>query len=136
MMTTSIQQHPFVWEEHLRKICFAYNTSIHSTTGQTPFFLMFGRQVRLPVDLMYNLPEPAVTLPDYVAHLKRALLNAFAMELNQMAVQQLRQRSQSLWQAICSGRPSIVSQPCSFLLTSSQVPSSMEWAVSGVGALV
>ena len=25
------------WEKHLQKVCFAYNTSVHISTGQTPF---------------------------------------------------------------------------------------------------
>lgn len=32
----------------------ACNTSVQPTTGYTPFYLMFGRQVRMPVDLMQD----------------------------------------------------------------------------------
>ncbi len=56
MLSTCIEKHPFEWEDHLRKVCLAYNTSTHSTTGHTPFFLMFGRQARLPVDVMFGTP--------------------------------------------------------------------------------
>ena len=40
------------WESHLRATCMAYNTSVQSTTGQSPFFLMFGGRARIPIDLL------------------------------------------------------------------------------------
>ena len=42
------------WDSHLRRLCMAYNKSVQSTTGCSPFFLMFGRQVKMPIDLMYG----------------------------------------------------------------------------------
>ena len=38
MLATTAKEHPFEWERHLQKVCFAYNTSVHASTGQTPFF--------------------------------------------------------------------------------------------------
>ena len=52
MLATAVTDHPFEWEYHLRCLCLAYNTSIHPTTGHSPFFLMFGRQARMPVDII------------------------------------------------------------------------------------
>ena len=41
------------WDENLEALAFAYNTSVHRITGGTPFSFMFGREARIPIDLMY-----------------------------------------------------------------------------------
>ena len=38
------------WDEILPYITFAYNTSRQGSTGKTPFYLIYGREARLPMD--------------------------------------------------------------------------------------
>ncbi len=40
------------WTCHVAQVCFAYNTTPHQTTGESPYFLMFGQAPRLPVDFL------------------------------------------------------------------------------------
>ena len=62
------------WDEQLPFLTFNCNTSIHQTTGQIPFELIYGRSSILPFDHQ----EPLVTLsydPEYKLKLNQYLLN-------------------------------------------------------------
>ena len=45
------------WAEVLSFIQLAHNTSFSSTMHETPFFLMFERQARLPIDIIFGIPH-------------------------------------------------------------------------------
>ena len=78
-LATSVEDHPENWDEFVRQICMAYNTSVHPTTGFTPFYLMFGRQAKLLVELMYGALETEIMPPSqYPMTLKASLGEAYA----------------------------------------------------------
>ena len=49
------------WDVHIPLLVSAYRSSENPATGFTPNFLMFGREVHLPVDLLF--PRPAAEEP-------------------------------------------------------------------------
>ena len=44
------QQHN--WDQHLCCLAAAYHATPHESTGMTPNLLMFGREVRMPIEIM------------------------------------------------------------------------------------
>ena len=86
MLAIAAYEQPFPLEDHLRLLCMAYNSSIHPTTGFTPFYLMFGRQARMPIGIMYGTPGPApVTVSEYAARLRQNLESAYDYVRNRMS---------------------------------------------------
>ena len=68
MLATTTHDHALNWKSQIRKVCMTYNTSVHSSTGFSPFSLMFGHQTKLPIDLMYGSPDAARQLSRYICH--------------------------------------------------------------------
>ena len=46
------------WKDHLQKMVHADNATICRSTHFSPFFLMFGREPQLPIDLMFGGVSP------------------------------------------------------------------------------
>lgn len=49
------------WDLYLESILFSYRVSKQDSTKHSPFFLMYGRQARLPVEFNTKNPEDANT---------------------------------------------------------------------------
>ena len=93
MLSTMIGKQHDLWEEHVRSVCMAYNTSIQSTTGYSPFYLMFGRQARLPIDLMYGAHISAPTdVNQYAQDVKKSLQEAYNNVRRNFQLKQSRQK--------------------------------------------
>ena len=44
------------WDEFLPLVLFAYRTSLHDSVKDTPFFLLYGRDAKLPLDQVLDNP--------------------------------------------------------------------------------
>ena len=54
MLKTLEEKEKFYWKDHLAMLAFTYNSTVHKTTGFSPYFLMFGREPRLLIDMIFG----------------------------------------------------------------------------------
>ena len=74
------------WPIHLPELVFWYNATVHSTTGHSPYSLLFGREPILPLDLEYGYSNTNASPADtyLVEHLNR--LHKIHQSANQQMV--------------------------------------------------
>jgi len=81
MLGKIISSHQRDWEEVLPHVLAAYRASIHQVTGYTPNRLLFGRENRVPLDLVYGRPsdpDPSnVNYSSYVEDLAERMETAY-----------------------------------------------------------
>ena len=78
ILSKLISDHRRDWADFVPKAVLAYNTSVHESTGFTPYRLMFGREAILPLDAVLKLDTSppqrgAQSYPDYVIQQKKQL---------------------------------------------------------------
>ena len=81
------------WDIHIPSVLFAYRVSISESTGDSPFFLLFGRSPRLPSDT--SLIAPTDLSSSIAEHQKRIVQQIeraqnLARENNQRAQQKMK----------------------------------------------
>ncbi|KRZ69679.1 Transposon Ty3-G Gag-Pol polyprotein [Trichinella papuae] len=95
MLAKTSIDHPEDWDVYLDRVLLAYRTSVHCTTGTTPSRVLFGRELRLPVDLMYGVPTDAQvrSAGEYVQHLRRDLERVYEVVRKKAGREQRRQKA-------------------------------------------
>ena len=58
------------WKSHISSLVHSYNATVHDSTGFCPFYLMFGRNPRLPIDIVFKLGSTTAN-SDYVTYISK-----------------------------------------------------------------
>ena len=56
------------WDEHIPLVACSLNSAIHSSVNESPHFILFGSDHRLPYEFLASEPRPLYCLDDYVKH--------------------------------------------------------------------
>ena len=70
------------WPAHIRSIIISYNSTRSLVTGYSPYYLMFGRRPRLPIDLLFptgRMQTLTRTIDEYVASLYDRLMKSLVI---------------------------------------------------------
>ena len=96
MLGTLNQQQKSEWRKYVKPLTHAYNCTVNETTGFTPYFLMFGRHAKLPIDIAFGT-DPDIhrnSGKSYVSDLKERLRFAYELARKNITKSQLKNQSQ------------------------------------------
>jgi len=81
MLRTLPERKKHKWKDSLNKVVHAYNATRNDATGFSPFYLLFGRSPRLPVDLTFwlSLQETGMSHSEYTEKRKVAMKEAYEL---------------------------------------------------------
>ncbi|GET57624.1 putative integrase core domain protein [Rhizophagus irregularis DAOM 181602=DAOM 197198] len=78
------------WDNYIAPILFAYRTTKHSTTKIAPFFLLYGRDAKLPTDSLENNGNP--TLINHIENLVDQLPQEIEIAKTNIEISQQKQK--------------------------------------------
>ena len=61
------------WDEHLGGVTMSYNTTVNSQTGFTPYFMLYGREARMPSDMWMRGFKRTSDILQYMVNVVKAL---------------------------------------------------------------
>ena len=76
------------WDTWTRELSFAYNTSVHSSTGFTPVELMFGRKFRVPTDMLFGTLSRDKNCPLSIEQFSEQLSSMYELAKQRMSTRQ------------------------------------------------
>ena len=81
------------WDVKMPLVMLAYRSSTHESTGYTPYKMLFGRDIRLPVDVIYGRPENSFeTQTEYVQELRKTLEEVHQLARDRLVVSHQHQK--------------------------------------------
>jgi len=87
LLRSYASDHPLTWDSDLAMAELAYNSSMSTSTGVSPFYALYGRNPRMPIDVRVDSKNQAVE--DLVTHI-RSVWDAVKVNLEKAQERQRR----------------------------------------------
>ena len=96
MMGRMISETQRDWDLLLPYVMAAYRSSVHRSTGYTPNYLMFAREVKSPTDLVYgtSIDPPPKSYDDYSVAMEDRMKQAYDLVRRELGVAAERMKRQ------------------------------------------
>ncbi|CAC5417860.1 unnamed protein product [Mytilus coruscus] len=71
MLSKVVSKNQRDWDTYVPLLMLAYRSAPHETLGESPNNMMFGREVHMPIDLIYGVysPDSNLSRPEYIDQL-------------------------------------------------------------------
>ena len=77
-----------VWDEFIPQVACSLNSAVHSAINESPHFILFGTDKRLPYEFLSSAPRPLYCLEDYVKRRVTAFQRIHTSVRDQLTVSQ------------------------------------------------
>ncbi len=96
MLSKSVSKYGRDWDQHLPYLLFAYRVAVQESTQMSPFYLLYGREPRVPTETALNKPRTVyqIDFPDYCSELVAHLSDAWALAHQNIKKAQSKQKKQ------------------------------------------
>ena len=89
-----VSEHQDDWDQYIPLVMMAYRSAVHETTGRTPASIIFGKELRLPSDLVFGSPmSEEFEVSDYAEDLRQKLLTIHAQVRNRIKIESDRMKT-------------------------------------------
>ena len=94
MISAFVSSNQKDWDKNLPLLTMAYNSSIHESTGFSPYALMYGREMNLPIDLALGRPTESENkhTTDHVYDLQQKLLSTHKLAQDNLELSSTRMK--------------------------------------------
>ena len=120
IISNFVSEHHNNWDLWLDQAVFAYNTSIHESTGLSPYELVFGRPPRMPIEVELGVPfSNPLNQSEYSQYLRKAIQTANALARQQLEKVRKQQctsydKSHKAWSPLETGKTVWLRRPKSW----------------------
>ena len=94
MMQMSLEQSFENWQDHVQRVCCAFRSTICDTTAHTPNFMIFGREISLPIDCVMNPQYKDKTVKEHVESMHERLTKCYLQASREIEAKQRKYKKE------------------------------------------